>query len=621
MADVKISQLPQASLPLNGSEVFPIVQNNVTVQAPVSSVGSAANIAALKAITPAASTAVNVKGYYTTGDGGEGQFYGVTGAAPGTYVDNGGTVIVPTGGNGSSAWIRAVEGPLYVGYFGAVGDGVTDDTAAINAALNSITDPVGGVQLSSNKQYRITSSIIVKRGRGIHGDGTPEIVADFSSANWAGDYVAVKFLCDRAYSTAEINAAYMQKTYGFCITGTNNSTLISTGVKFYTSVSITVAQAVNFSWIWGTFENMKVRQFDTALELDEVWSSVFMNVQINYCRQGVFINGKVVNVTFTDLNVENPTSANTSSTANRIGINVQSNARYGGVEGRPEGMTFSQGLIYGHHYNVLLRNALLINITNMVLDAGVTSSVYIVGPHDYVISGCYIANILANTSCIFFEKVAVGTSAAGVIRDNFLWCATGAAGVNGIMFENSTGARQGLVIQGNSGYLLTKFIYAETCPIYSVIADNYAELHKGTDLIQVISRGEYTRIENNKCGSFTGVTYVLPLRCHPLTATTLDIGDNASSTHKTYAAGTVRLVAGATTVQLPNNFWESATTGDAYTRPITLANPRTNPGSRWWVVEQNSSSSSQFNLTTPLATDLLISYTTKAVTSSSVAAA
>jgi hypothetical protein len=41
MADVKISQLPAAALPLTGSEIFPLVQNSVTVQTPVSSVSKA----------------------------------------------------------------------------------------------------------------------------------------------------------------------------------------------------------------------------------------------------------------------------------------------------------------------------------------------------------------------------------------------------------------------------------------------------------------------------------------------------------------------------------------------------------------------------------------------------
>lgn len=49
---------------------------------------------------------VYVQGTTTRADGGEGMFNKRTGAAPGTYVDNGVSIIVPTGGNGSAGWLR-----------------------------------------------------------------------------------------------------------------------------------------------------------------------------------------------------------------------------------------------------------------------------------------------------------------------------------------------------------------------------------------------------------------------------------------------------------------------------------------------------------------------------------
>jgi parallel beta-helix repeat protein len=76
--------------------------------------------------------------YFVTSDDG-GPFIGKTGAAPGTYADDGasycGTQFIPTGGDGSIALDRQYNGPVSVKWFGAVGDGVTDDTNAFDTAI------------------------------------------------------------------------------------------------------------------------------------------------------------------------------------------------------------------------------------------------------------------------------------------------------------------------------------------------------------------------------------------------------------------------------------------------------------------------------------------------------
>lgn len=64
-------------------------------------------------------------------DGGGGTWTGVTGAVAGTYTHNGGTVIVPVGGNGSAAWLRQDADPKLPAWFGAVPGGVTDAKAAL----------------------------------------------------------------------------------------------------------------------------------------------------------------------------------------------------------------------------------------------------------------------------------------------------------------------------------------------------------------------------------------------------------------------------------------------------------------------------------------------------------
>lgn len=90
-----------------------------------------------------------------------------------TSTDNGGTVIVSTGGK---RWKRHYSEAVNVKWFGAKGDGVTDDTVAIQSAINCITDTAfstiwsggiknyskgGGVVHLPPGRYRITSGLLL----------------------------------------------------------------------------------------------------------------------------------------------------------------------------------------------------------------------------------------------------------------------------------------------------------------------------------------------------------------------------------------------------------------------------------------------------------------------------
>lgn len=123
-------------------------------------VASAPDIATLRTITGnALRRDVVVLGYYTPGDGGGGPVRAWKTGSAGTYTDNGGSVIVPTGGDGSGAWVMTQTNMLFVEWFGAVGDGVTNDTAAIQAAGSAIKAAGGGsLFFSPGKTYRVFPS-------------------------------------------------------------------------------------------------------------------------------------------------------------------------------------------------------------------------------------------------------------------------------------------------------------------------------------------------------------------------------------------------------------------------------------------------------------------------------
>ena len=85
---------------------------------------------------------------------------------PANYAQSSADVSYNEGGTG--AVVRSVQSKLQesvsVKDFGAVGDGVTDDTAAIQAALNNLSSKGGCVELTNSGQYRIASNLNIPNG-------------------------------------------------------------------------------------------------------------------------------------------------------------------------------------------------------------------------------------------------------------------------------------------------------------------------------------------------------------------------------------------------------------------------------------------------------------------------
>lgn len=97
------------------------------------SIGQVASYAALKNITPySAGQRILLASYYANGSSGGGEFV----ARAGTATDDGGTICVPTGSS-TWYWQRVSLSDFNVSWFGAVGDSSTDNTTAIQNAMNA----------------------------------------------------------------------------------------------------------------------------------------------------------------------------------------------------------------------------------------------------------------------------------------------------------------------------------------------------------------------------------------------------------------------------------------------------------------------------------------------------
>lgn len=90
------------------------------------------NIAELKLRKGTPECTVEVLGYYTEGDGGGGEFFWDNTS---TIIDNGGTIIQVTNVL-TGRWKRIYNNKVHVKWFGAKGDGITNDTTFIQNAIN-----------------------------------------------------------------------------------------------------------------------------------------------------------------------------------------------------------------------------------------------------------------------------------------------------------------------------------------------------------------------------------------------------------------------------------------------------------------------------------------------------
>ena len=149
------------------------------------------SVAALRANTEAVHM-IYLEGYRSVGDGGEGQFFRVE-----SGTDNGGTVFIDAIGQ---VWQRGGTGDIRPQWFGAYGDGVHDDSAAIAAALavtinnsgptlifNALMSSSRRVLNLSGKSYLLASPVQFPSSGGgdiTIRDGLLRASATFDPARW-----------------------------------------------------------------------------------------------------------------------------------------------------------------------------------------------------------------------------------------------------------------------------------------------------------------------------------------------------------------------------------------------------------------------------------------------------
>lgn len=207
-----------------------------------------------------------VQGYSAPHDGGEGLFY--MDLTDTTTPDNGGTVLVDSKGR---RWKRVYSGMVNVRWFGAKGDGISDDAPSIQKAIDYAASKKLPIIIPPGK-YGVGQTIILPEGTRIH--STSEAL--------------LRPLANVPIITTEAHDVYIDGLYidGNNFSGYTSSYIVVNG-NFYNT------DTYRFHWrnviVRGHFVERGGTGIEFNLTHDKVSLARFDNVGLSWLRYGIKI--------------------------------------------------------------------------------------------------------------------------------------------------------------------------------------------------------------------------------------------------------------------------------------------------------------------------------------------
>lgn len=222
--------------------------------------------------------------------------------------------------------------------FGAVGNGTTDDTSAIQAAIDSL-DATGGVVYFPQGVYKTTSALTLSKPIRLQGT-SPECSVIYATS--CNGVVINNNFC--SIVGIEIQSTGTTKTY----TGVRVAGVLGTPVGF-----VNVESSLFTNWA-------------VAIQLEWATGSTITNSEITNCIVGIKGVGQCLNTRISDMYIVVDGSANSACISNVLSTGPQG-----------EGMMITNSLLYGGQFCIKSEQYLSLTVTNCVIDQSVQYAVYL----------------------------------------------------------------------------------------------------------------------------------------------------------------------------------------------------------------------------------------------------
>jgi hypothetical protein len=274
--------------------------------------------------------------------------------------------------------------------YGAKGDGVTDDTSAVQQAFTNCWITA----LNPASKYMISTTLVLPKFHSIQGNHSQfATLPNWVASNLGSNVPSNTLLFIKGHDAYvnedfDINTPFVRD---FKLRGYHN---LNTGIFIGTTDRNTiVGGSTNANGVIGyDFENISLSDVSDGLYVAEAWQCTFKNIQCaGATNRALALVGQSVNNTFIGCIFR-------TANLGQYGAYID-HATYNGVNRRPEGIIFIGGLIGEGGTGVRVADGLSIKFTSVIID--LNSQYAVINDYtseDITFTDCYLAS--TGTTCV-----------------------------------------------------------------------------------------------------------------------------------------------------------------------------------------------------------------------------